>query len=153
MSYAIEIEKLPAQNALVIRTRLASSAVAREVARLLPEVFQYALDSQAGVDGMPFTRYLTWGGDELEIEAGMPVSRAVEGNGRIRLVKLPGGPAVVATHLGPYTDLPATHEGVKLWLRENGKSAADSVWEEYVTDPGDEPDPDKWETRICQPIL
>lgn len=153
MSYEISVEKLPPQKALVIRTRVASSALAAELAKLFPEVFQYALDSQAGVDGMPFTRYLSWSGTEIEIEAGMPVTRTVSGNGRVRPVELPGGSHVVATHLGPYDDLPAVHEAVKAWLRENGKSASDPLWEEYVTDPGDEPDSSKWETRVCQPIL
>jgi hypothetical protein len=70
MLSAFELEKLPLQRALVIRARVAPSGLQDELSRLLPEVFQYALDQQAGVDGMPIARYLSWGGAEAESKPG-----------------------------------------------------------------------------------
>jgi effector-binding domain-containing protein len=60
---------------------------------------------------------------------------------------------VVALHTGPYEDLPAAREALKAWLREKGKSASYPIWEEYLTNPHEEPDPSCWETRLCQPIF
>ena len=153
MGYLIEVEKLTAQKALAIRTRVRPEELSDELARIFPEVFQFAMSEQAGVSGMPFARYLIDSASELEIEAGVPVSTTVRGNGRIMPIELPAGPAAVATHFGPYSGLSGAREALRAWLRENGKSAADPMWEEYISDPGDEPDPAKWETRLCQPIL
>ena len=88
-------------------------------------------------------------GFDLEAFGRIPVLQG----GRIKPVELPAGSAAVTTHYGPYGTLSAAREAVKAWVRQNGKSASDAIWEEYVTDPAEEPDPDKWETRICQPLL
>jgi len=153
MAYPVEVVKLQAQPALVVRTRVKLADLGAELRAILPEVFQFALAQNAGVAGMPFTRYLAAFGEEIEIEAGLPVTKRVPPGGRITLIELPGGPTAVTTHFGPYERLPAAREAVKAWLREKGKAASDAMWEEYVTGPGDEPDPEKWETRICQPIF
>ena len=153
MGYTFEVEKLAPQKALVIRARVRQEELSGELARILPEVFQFALSEQAGVAGMPFARYIVDGPEDLEIEAGVPVALAVKGNGRIVPIELTGGPTAITTHYGPYSGLPGAREAVRAWLRVKGKSAADPLWEEYISDPADEPDPAKWETRLCQPIL
>jgi AraC family transcriptional regulator len=153
MAYEIEQETLPPQAAYVIRTTVPAGQVSAKLAEFLPEIFQFILSNGAGVAGMPFTRYLKTGGDEVEIEAGIPVAKSTKPSGRIELIQLHGGPAAVALHTGPYEDLPAVHTALKNWVRDRGKSAVEASWEEYLTDPGDEPDPKKWETRVCQPIL
>ena len=153
MAYPIEVVKLPAQPALVVRTRVRQADLGAELRSILPEVFQFALAQQAGVAGMPFTRYISTLGEVMEIEAGMPVTKRVPVGGRITLIELPAGPALVTTHFGPYEGLPAARDAVKAWMREKGKAASDAMWEEYLTDAAEEPNPEKWETRICQPIF
>jgi hypothetical protein len=60
------------------------------LARLLPEVWGFAMNSGAMIAGAPFTRYLSSQADgTLEIEAGVQVVRPVEQQGEILLVELP----------------------------------------------------------------
>lgn len=153
MPYEIEVETLAAQKAYAIRATVPAGQISEKVAALLPEVFQFILSNGSGVAGMPFTRYLRTGGDEVEIEAGIPVVKGTPVSGPIQLIELHGGPTAVMLHVGTHEELPQAHAALKTWVREKGKSAVEASWEEYVTGPGDETDPQKWETRVCQPIL
>jgi AraC family transcriptional regulator len=153
MGYEITVEKLAPQPALVIAAEVAADSIGAALAEMLPEVFQFALASGAGVAGYPFTRYVGFGPGILHVEAGVPVSKKVTGTDRIKVIELPDGPAATTVHRGPYDKLRAGHEALRGWLRAQGKSAADAPWEVYVTDPGEEPDPAQWETKIYQPFL
>jgi effector-binding domain-containing protein len=153
MPYEIEVETLAPQPAYVIRATVEATQLSAKLAELLPEIFQFILANGAGVAGMPFTRFLRTGDTQIEIEAGIPVVKAARIPGRIEAIELHGGPTAVIVHYGPHEALPAARAALKSWVRDKGKSAADPPWEEYLTDAADEPDPEKWETRVCQPIL
>jgi effector-binding domain-containing protein len=153
MPYEIEVETLLPQKAYAIRATAPADRVGEKVKELLPEIFEFILSNGSGVAGMPFARYLRSGGDEVEIEAGIPVVRGTPVSGHIQLIELHGGSVAVMLHVGSHEELPQAHAKLKAWVREKGKSAMEASWEEYVTGPGDETDPQKWETRVCQPIL
>jgi AraC family transcriptional regulator len=58
----------------------------------------------------------------------------------------------VAIHRGPYERLAATHQAVESWIRAENLSVAGPPWETYLTDPGDHPDPETWETEVVHPV-
>jgi effector-binding domain-containing protein len=74
------------------------------------------------------------------------------GEGRIISGTLPGGPVATTVHLGPYDKLPDAHDALHIWLEEHHKHSAGPQWELYWTDPGLEPDPNKWKTELMWPI-
>jgi effector-binding domain-containing protein len=59
----------------------------------------------------------------------------------------------VTTHLGPYDQLRAAYRALGLWLVEQGFKMAGPPWEFYWTDPGAEPDPNRWRTEIIWPVV
>ena len=64
-----------------------------------------------------------------------------------------GGGTVAATnHLGPYDKLGEAHQAVERWIADQGEEVGGHPCEIYVTDPGDEPDPQKWLTVIHWPL-
>ena len=65
---------------------------------------------------------------------------------------LPAGRAVVVVHVGPYDTLEATYGRLLEWVAAQGMELATGMWEEYLSDPEQEPDPATWRTRIVAPV-
>ncbi len=102
--------------------------------------------------GPPFARY--WGPvtDSADVEAGFPVTGFAT-HGDIQAASLPGGDAVVGTHVGPYESLGQTWQSLEQWAQAQGRARrGDQCWEIYLTDPSAEPDPDRWRTQVVLPL-
>ena len=74
------------------------------------------------------------------------------GEGEVEAGELPGGPAVVAVHAGPYDQLAETYAAMERWMEQNGLRPGAAAWEHYVTDPAEHPDPADWRTEIYWPV-
>jgi AraC family transcriptional regulator len=154
MPYSIARQQLAPQPVLVIRKRVPRADIAKEIGATLGRIFQYAQSRGAAFAGQPLTRYLDWGPGVLTLEMGMPIVAAltVDSASDVRADVLPGGPAAVTTHLGPYDKLSEAHAAVQIWMEENGLRAAGSPWEVYVSDPAEVADPARWRTDIFWPL-
>lgn len=102
-------------------------------------------------DGSPFARYHAFG-DRVDLEAGMPVPSPIEPEGEVKPSQLPGGPAAIAVHAGPYEGLTATYDAIRSWMERANRQESGGPWEIYLTDPSTEPDPSKWLTEIIWPL-
>ena len=51
-----------------------------------------------------------------------------------------------------YEKLGEAHEAIQKWAVKRGHKPAGDPWEHYLTDPGDEPDQKKWQTKLYLPI-
>lgn len=107
--------------------------------------------SKIEMDGPPVGIFYTWDENtkETEMAAAIPVKSGMNVNGsRIKTFEVPAGKAYVIDYYGPYTGTGAAHEALDAYLKENGIEAGTPAIEEYVTDPGNEPDSSKWLTKI-----
>lgn len=152
MEYEIKIEYLKKQPTLAMTATTTQAEVSTVLADLLPQIHVYTAQSGADMAGPPFTRYHNWSPGGVELEAGMPVTEPAAGEGPIEAGELPGGPAAVTMHVGPYDRLSEAYEALEAWLEENGKESAGAPWEVYLTDPGLDPDPQTWQTKILWPV-
>jgi effector-binding domain-containing protein len=152
MAYEIELKELNPQPMMSIRTSCRVAEIGPVLAEILPEVFYYLDKLGVRPAGPPFTRYHSFDGTLCEIEAGMPVSEPQQSEGRVVAGELPGGAVAATVHVGPYEDLPAAHDAIDAWIKENGKKSRGPQWESYLTDPGEEPDPQKRETELMWPV-
>ncbi len=152
MEYKIRIQNLKSQPTLAMTATTTKAEVSSVLADLLPQVHVYTAQSGADMAGPPFTRYHNRSEQGVELEAGMPVTEPAAGEGSIEAGELPGGPAAVTIHVGPYDRLSEAYEALETWLRENGKESAGAPWEVYLTDPGLDPDPETWQTQIVWPV-
>lgn len=152
MSNPVSRRNLDPRPALVIRRKVAPSEIAKTLGEVLPRIFEHAQKRGLPFGGPPFTRYLAAGPGLLTIEAGMPLAVAAAGEGDIEAITLPGGPAAIAIHRGPYDTLRDTYVVIEQWLDAEKLQAGGAPWETYVTDPADRPDPKDWETEITYPL-
>ena len=144
----IKIESIEPQPIVGIRESVTMSVIGNRIGELAPKVMAQAGEKAAGP---LIARYHTWDGDGGEMEVGVPVSGAVEGDGPAKASTLPGGRAVTATHVGPYEGLKSAWEAVGAWMKEQGLEASAPPWESYMNDPSKVP-PEKLETRIVWPV-
>jgi effector-binding domain-containing protein len=150
---AVEIVDLHPRETAVIRIDVEPSELKSTIGPALTEVADAM--SSAGVDlaGPPFTRYLQWHAERVVAEVGFPVMRPAPGVGRVEPASLPAGAAASIVHLGPYETLGETYDRLQVWFSEQGRHAADDLWEVYWSDPQAEPDPGRWRTEIIRLIV
>jgi effector-binding domain-containing protein len=126
----------------------------------LGEVFGWLAERGSTPAGAPFFRYNVIDMErQLEVEAGVPVPKAVEGDDRVRAGVLPAGRYATAIHVGHYDGLVAAVDNLLQWGEAQGlewdKSRAEDGehWgcrlEIYLTNPAEEPDVTRWQTQLA----
>lgn len=151
MTYTVERTDLPEQPILFMRRKVKQTEVSSALMEILPRVYAHAQQKGIALAGPPFCRYAAWG-PLLTLEAGMPVSARVDGEGPIESGTLKGGPAAKTTHAGAYDKLGEAHAALETWVDAEGVARAGAPWESYVTDPAENPDPGAWKTDIFLPL-
>ena len=148
----VERKELQPQAALVVKRRIARTEIAATIAEGLGKTYPYALQNGLAIAGRPFARYSDVGPGLMTIEVGTPLAAPAAGVGDIDAITLPGGPAAVAVHMGPYDTLQQTYAAIERWMEQQGVRSGGSPWESYITDPAEHPDPANWRTDVYWPI-
>jgi AraC family transcriptional regulator len=143
---------LQPQPALIVRRRVARAEIPAAIADCLGQVFVHMQQTGSTLAGRPFSRYPSVGPGLMTIEVGVPIAADGTGGGSVEAVQLPGGPAALAVHMGPYDRLTDTYAAIERWMDKAGTRAAGAPWESYVTDPAEFPDPANWRTDVYWPI-
>ena len=55
-------------------------------------------------------------------------------------------------HVGPDHTISKSHLALQAWAGEQAVEIDNTPWEVYWTDPGMEPDPNKWRTQLFLPV-
>jgi AraC family transcriptional regulator len=158
MEYKISRQELTAQPVLVVRRRVRRSEIAATIGAVLHMVFLHAQQRGLAIAGYPITRYLETSVGLVTFETGMRVTAqsgdwsAANGQGEVLAETLPGGPAAVTIHSGPYDQLPNAYAAVEEWIAENGLRPNGAPWEAYLNDPADHPNPQDWKTEVYWPV-
>lgn len=147
-----EIIEREAQPVASIRLKCKANEISATLAEIFPEVMQHLNATGAKMVGAPFSRYHSFGDTEVDLEAGIPVSKPFTEKGRVKNSELPAGKAVTAWHIGPYDKLGEAHKALSAWLTANKLESRGGPWEVYWTDPGMVPDSSKWRTQLFMPI-
>ncbi|MDX1652299.1 MAG: GyrI-like domain-containing protein [Brumimicrobium sp.] len=99
--------------------------------------------------GAPSGLYFTWEPDknQADMAAAIPIQSTdakLEGYESWVL----GGDALKIVHMGSYEDLAKPHEAMEKYIIDNKLTTRGPALEEYISDPGTEPDTSKWVTHI-----
>lgn len=149
-SYRIDGQTLVEQATAAVQASLPTDQLGGWLSGAYEAVLAYLAEAGVSPAGPPYARFI-FHDDLVDVEAGFPVTTRIPGHARIIASSLPGGPAAVTTHHGPYEHLTAAYDAVAAWLDEHGLRPAGPHWEVYYTDPRTEPDPARWRTDLIQP--
>ncbi len=147
--YQVQVTDFDAATYVAVRSTIPMQGISQFLATHYPRLG--ASIGRAGIDiaGAPSGLYFTWDEETgtTEMAAAMPVLQAIEVP-ETEVITLPAGKALMVEHRGPYENTGAAHEAVDAFIKKTGVRSKPPVIEEYVTDPGQEPDPANWLTRI-----
>ena len=150
--FRAEIVQATAVPTLVQRFESTPEEFGRHLATALSAAHAAATAQGLEIVGAPFARYTVDDGGVLRSEAGVKLGEPGVAHGEVLPSSLPGGRAAVTLHTGPYGGLAATRGQMTAWLAERDYPLSGPMWESYITDPGAQPDPTTWQTRIVAPL-
>ena len=159
MITAPRLEDRDEQRYVGIRTQATMQELGAVIPRLHGDVFAWLAQQGVAPAGAPFIRYHVINmASTLDIELGVPVARALSGDDRVAAGVLPAGRYAALVYTGVQNGIAANAalldwgaaQGLvwDRWAAEGGDGFGARL-ESYLTDPGDEPDPAKWETEVA----
>ncbi len=138
---------------VAIKEKCEISQVSSKMMQMYSSLMKHLNEHNEEIAGFPFTIYHSMEEDGfITIECGLPVSKKLEENDKIKSIELPAGNTIMASHFGHYTTLKLTYEAIQKYIEENNLEIIGAPFEVYVTDPIQEPDQSKWETKVYFPI-
>lgn len=149
--YSCEILDQPAQPVLSIRGRTSVQDLPRFLGETYDKIVQYLGRLGEAPAGPPFCGYFNMDMQNLEVEAGFPVARALPGEGEIQFCELPAGKAAVGQLIGPYTLLNQAYEALTQFVNFQGYEPTGEAYEFYLNDSQYVP-PEELSTRIVFPL-
>jgi AraC family transcriptional regulator len=148
---SITRKEIAPQHILFIRRRIAPGERKQTLGECFGKLFSYGAKAGLPIAGWPLCR-LNVGPGLLTIEPAMPLAAPATGEGEMQSGLLPGGGVALGIHAGPYEGLEETHAAIERWIEANGYRPDGAPWEQYVTDPGEHPNPADWRTEVYWPL-
>ena len=155
MTYEIERQTIESSPVLFMARRVEVNKIGDVLAEVLPTVFGYAMENGIEMTGPPFVRYVEFSPAFVSIQGGVSTATSADApsdENDTQVGELPGGTVARTIHRGPYDTLQEAHAAIDRWMADEGITSAGAPWEVYLTDPGEVPDPNDWETEILWPI-
>lgn len=142
-----EIKDQPLQRTAAIRTRTAVEKLPAVIGQSYGAIMKYLGGMGVQPSGMPFVIYYNMDMQDLDVEIGFPVSKAIPGSGEIRAGEIPAGKVATCVYTGPYQDMVPAYEALQQCIAEHGYEASGVAIEEYWNGPHEVP-PEELKTRI-----
>ena len=152
-------EKRDAQPYVAIRADVDMKEIGTTAPPLIQRVYEWLNKQGHTPDGPLFFRYIRmYEGRRLDLEVGVPVMEALDGDDEVKPGTFPAGRYAVARYQGAYEGLPKAWNAFEEWREESGTAEKVQVAEDgtrrgaraerYIVGPNDNPDPEKWETEL-----
>lgn len=150
---AVELIDWHAQTYVYILDSCSVNDISEKLGELYGEVYQTLAMQGVMPTSQPFARYERFplqAGDEdkVVLRAGTFIETVIKTEGRVELGTSQEGNTLQASHFGVYETVGKTHEALQEHAAKEGFEINGSAYEVYITDPGLEPNPENWETRI-----
>jgi effector-binding domain-containing protein len=148
--YPCEIKELAAQHTVAIRFRTAIEDLPAAYGKAFDAVMAYL--SEAGEEHGEFAygKYFNMDMQNLDVEAGFPVSAPLPGKDNIFPGIIPSGTYAICHYTGPYADEGPAFEELTRFIREKGYEQGLVFYEWYLNGP-DVP-PEELKTDLVFPV-
>ena len=149
----IQISEHPEQLTAGVRAKVPMAELTDFFSRAFASTMEAMQAQDVQPAGPPFGKYCGTPTAVVDVEAGFPVTAAIQAAGDVIPGSLPAGKVVEALHVGPYDTMESTYAEVQRYLADAGLTPSTVMWECYLSDPETEPDPATWRTQICWPVV
>jgi len=140
MNYQFELLEKPAQPVVSMRTRSSVESLPQVLGGAYGSIMTYLNEIGAEPAGPPFVGYFNMDMQDLDLEAGFPVSKPIAGKGELKPSVIPAGPRVACIHIGPYNQIENAYIAIMEWIAANGQTSTGVCYEFYLNDPANTPE-------------
>ncbi len=155
MPYEVTVKELPAQPVAATRAttdlRGISAAIGTGVHAILDELGRRGIAPAGPLQVVYHADQVLDEDTVAPIEICWPVAAPFEGRGEVYGTELPGGPAAVTVHRGPYAEIGPAYHTLSGWIQDHGHDLAGGPREVYLNDPGQVEEADL-QTEVRWPI-
>ena len=102
--------------------------------------------------GPLFAHHLKMDPGTFDFEISIPVLKPVAATGRVQPGTLPARRVARTVYHGSYEGLGGAWGEFGAWMKANGHTPAQDLWEVYAAGPESSPDPANWRTELNQPL-
>ncbi|HYQ57677.1 MAG TPA: SRPBCC family protein [Draconibacterium sp.] len=150
--YVITLNPIDEMFYAGIRKTVPFIEVSREMSDMYSEISIFLAQKEIEMAGIPFARYHLMDEEEIDMECGIPIEEDMEGSAQVKVDIFPATICASLDYRGDYSNLQEGHLALQKWVEAHGFNLASAPMEIYLTDPQQEPDPEKWLTQICYPV-
>jgi effector-binding domain-containing protein len=126
-----------------------------EMHAVLPSTLK-ELHTAVTAQGMPikpwFAHHLTLSDGDFDFEACLPVDESFIATERVQRGLWPSTTVARTFYQGEYPGLPAAWEEFHTWITQNGYSHAGHIYERYIGNRGNTPNPADYRTELSWPL-
>ena len=120
MSYDCKMVEQAAQPAMSVRTRSSVQDLPQILGPNFGKIMGNIQSSGEQMAGAPFVAYYNMDMQDLDIEIGIPSSKALPNKDDIKASEIPAGKYATVIHVGPFDKMEGTYEALQKWIDENG---------------------------------
>jgi len=135
MEYKFELKDLPTRLTLAIHIRSSVQDLPQVLGEVYGAIMAYMEELGETPTGMPFVIYYNLDMEDLDIEAGFPVSKKLPDKDTIKASEIISGKFATTFHVGPYEKMEAVYNGLNQWINENGYEPLGPAIEFYFNNP------------------
>lgn len=140
------------KHAIAIRDHSTAAGLSDKYGELFGELGTVMKKQGLKMDGHPYGLYHKFTPEDVDMEAGFPISGDAKPEGRMNLTDTYSGKAVCGKFYGPYTKLAEGWNEMMEYVKQNNLEVIAPCFEIYITGQSEEPDSSKWLTEIYLPI-
>ena len=149
--FPCDLQEHPTRPTLTIRFRTPVEELPKHLGQVYHAIADYLEELGEEHAGPAFTAYYNMDMQNLDIEAGFPVSKTLPAKGEIQASTIPGGTFAVCHYTGPYEQVSPAYDQLMKFTMDKGYEARGVVYEWYLNGP-DEVPPEKYKTDIAFPV-
>jgi effector-binding domain-containing protein len=141
-----------AQATATIRLTIPAAEIRKVMGPGIKEVMA-AIAAQGQTPAGPWlTHHFSFPPGQFDFEICVPVEKPIAPAGRVKPGHLPAMKVARATYHGDYEGLPTAWPKLDAWIRAQGHTPREELWEVYTKGPESDPDPTTWRTELNRPL-
>jgi effector-binding domain-containing protein len=148
--FPCEIQEQATLPTLAIRFKAPVQELPKHFERVYGAIIRYLGELNEEHTGAAFAAYYNMDMQNLDIEAGFPVSKPVPAKGEVQASEIPGGTFAVCHYTGPYNEVGPAYEALTQFAKDKGYEPSGVAHEWYLNGP-DVP-PQDLKTDIAFPV-
>jgi len=144
--------EIPARVLLSIRDTASPGSLMPKLALMYGKISRFIKSRNLSPAGYPLAVYHNYSTTIFDIEACIPVASVVKTTDGISCVETVPQKTIMVQFYGAYKSISKAYEAIQKSLKDRNLHLAGSFWEEYINNPHQEADSNKWQVNIYFPV-